>query len=144
MDVGALRVETDPAELERLARGWELTRLWHTTPPASTRFLRGDQTWPLRLWATHLAELREQTVLETHLERLLSPMWGYPPPIAARRVGSALANEIRPAWDEGWDEKVRRSAAAVRRAFAPITEHQRKLGDSATRGRRKPPSEPDP
>ena len=142
MDVGALRVETDSAELERVARGWGLTRLWHTTTACLDALLVGTRTWPLRLWATHLAELREQTVLETHLERLLSPMWGYPPPIAARRVGSALANEIRPAWDEGWDEKVRRSAAAVRRALAPITEHQRKLGDSATRGRRKPPTEP--
>jgi hypothetical protein len=144
VDVGAFRAEADSAEMGRTARAWGIDRLWHTTSAAVDAVLAQRATWPLRLWAAHLAELREQTVLETHLERLLSPMWGYPPPIAARRVGSALANEIRPAWDEGWDEKVRRSAAAVRRAFAPITEHQRKLGDSATRGRRKPPSEPEP
>jgi hypothetical protein len=85
-----------------------------------------------------------QTVVEHHLERLLSPYWGLPPAAAFPASARALGNEFRPAFDEKWPEKTRRSAAALRRAFTPVTRHQSLLGDSATRGRgrNKPPGAP--
>jgi Uncharacterised nucleotidyltransferase len=141
LDAGSFAAEVEAAELSRLVRAWGLTRLWSTTSAALDAFLTGRRTWPLRLWAAHVAELRVQTVLEEHLERLLSPFWGFPVSVAARHAARALGNEFRPAFDENWREKAVRSAAAVRRAFVPVTRHRRLLGDSATRGQRrtKPP-----
>ncbi len=137
VDVGALRAEIDDRELAPLARRWRLARVWGTTGAALDALLARTTTWPLRLWASHLRELREQTVVETHLERLLAPIWGYPPALAARGVGAALVDEVRPAFDEDWGEKLRRTATALRRPFVPVTEHRRQLGDSATRGQRR-------
>jgi Uncharacterised nucleotidyltransferase len=137
LDVGALAVEADRTELERLARAWGVARVWSTTSAALDAFLTGRKTVPLHVWAGHLSDLRVQTVLEHHLERMLSPFWGLPPATATRHAACALGNEFRPAFDETWGEKVRRSAAAVRRAFVPLTMHRSLLGESATRGRRR-------
>jgi hypothetical protein len=141
VDVGAFRCEADEAELEQLARSWRVGRLWHTTTHALDAVLEGTRTWPLRLWASHLPDGRGQSVLEHHLERVLAPFWAYEPRVAGRRAVSALGGALRPAFDESWSEKLKRSTTAVRRPFKPVAEHRRMLGDSATRGRRrnKPP-----
>jgi hypothetical protein len=134
VDVGALAAEVEAAELRQLARAWGLGRLWATTIAAVEAFLAGRRTWPLRLWAGHIAEMRVQTVFEEHLERLLSPFWGYPRVKATRLSLGALGEEFRPAFDEGWREKIRRSGAAMRRASSPVTKHRSMLGESAARG----------
>jgi hypothetical protein len=139
IDVGAFRVEADPLELDLTARAWGVRRMWRTTNAALDAILDRQATWPLRLWAGHLREVRDETVLEAHLERLLAPLWGYPSREAARRVGRALVSEVRPAHDETWVQKVTRVATALRRPLAPLEAHRRKLGASATRGRRLPP-----
>ena len=143
LDVGALGVDADPTQLARLAESWGLAPVWRTTSAALDALLTARRTLPLRLWAAHTSELRVQTVLEDHFERVFSPFWGLPPGDATRRAASALRGELRPAFDEGWHEKMTRSAAALRRALVPVTRHRHLLGDSATRGRRrnKPPSQ---
>jgi hypothetical protein len=144
VDVGALRLEADETELARLARGWALFPLWRTVSRSVDAFLTRRRTWPFRLWASHVIELRGQTVLESHLERLLAPLWGMPPGRAARGIVPSLIAELRPAFDEGWSEKLRRTAVAVRRPFVPVGKHRRLLGDSATRGqRRNAPDDPE-
>ena len=144
VDVGAFRAGADAAELEQLARAWGLMRPWRTMSAGLDALLAGNATWPLRLWARHIQMLRGPTVLEEHLERILAPFWGYPPRVAARRAASAFACALRPAFDEGWHEKIRRSTTAARRPFAPVAAHRRMLGDSATRGRRRnTPEKPD-
>ena len=80
VDVGALRSEADEAMLRALARAWRIPRVWNTMSSSLDAVLCGQRTWPLRLWAGHVPELRPQTVLETHVERLVSPFWAYPPP----------------------------------------------------------------
>jgi hypothetical protein len=144
VDVGAVATEVDPSELARLAREWRVARLWSTVDAALDAFLARRRSLPLRLWARHVPELRMQTVLEQHLERLLSPYWGLPLAAAFPESARALRNEFLPAFDENWPEKTRRSAAALRRAFMPVTRHETLLGDSATRGRgrNKPPGAP--
>jgi hypothetical protein len=136
VDIGALRAEADLRLLHQTARDWGIARLWRTMEEALDALLAGRSTLPLRLWAGHLRELRDQTVLEAHLERLLSPIWGYPRSQAPTLVATALVNEIRPAFDESWGGKAKRTAAALRRPSAPLGEHRRKLGDSARRGER--------
>jgi hypothetical protein len=144
LDVGVFAAEVDSSELSRLARAWGLGRLWSTTSAALAAFVSGRRTWPLRLWAGHVSELRVQTVVEQHLERLLAPFWGFRAETALRLSVRALGNELRPAFDETWSEKGRRTAAAVSRGFEPVTRHRALLGESATRGQRrnKPPEPP--
>jgi hypothetical protein len=137
LDSGVFAVEADPSELHRLARGWNLGRLWTTTEAAFDAFVSGRRTWPLRLWAGHIPELRTQTVLEDHLGRVLAAFWGYPTRIASARAAHALLDEFRPAFDETWSEKRRRSALAVRRGLEPVTRHRLLLGESAARGQRR-------
>ncbi len=141
LDVGALAAEAEPAELARLAHAWHIAPVWQTTTAALDALLAGRRTTPLRLWARHVVQVREQTVLEQHLERLLAPFWGLPPRLATRQSVRALADEFRPA-QESWREKLRRSAKAVRRANVSVASHRRLLGDSADRRRRTPPRRP--
>jgi hypothetical protein len=141
VDVGAFRTEADAAEIRTTARRWGIARLWETTERAIEGLLHGQRPRPFRLWAGHVPELREKTVVEDHLERLCSPIWAYPPRMAARRVGRALLGEVRPAGEEGWGQKLGRSFTALRRPFAPIGEHRRSLGPSTRRGARTPTGE---
>jgi hypothetical protein len=134
VDVGAFRCEADPNELERTARRWGLRRLWRTFGDAIDAVLARRSTVPLALWARHLHRLRDQTVLEVHVERLIAPIWGYPKTRAPRLVASALVNELRPAFDEDWNEKIRRTSTALRRPLAAVGEHREMLGDAARRG----------
>jgi hypothetical protein len=133
VDVGAFRAEADAAEIRTTARRWGIARLWETTDRAIDGLLHEQRPLPFRLWAGHVADLREKTVVEDHLERLCSPVWGYPARPAARRVGRALLAEVRPGLDEGWREKLERAFTAVRRPLAPIDEHRRLLGPAANR-----------
>jgi Uncharacterised nucleotidyltransferase len=137
LDVGALLTDADRGEAAGLAEAWGISRIWRTTVDAIDALVEGTTTWPLRLWAASIRDVRTQTVLEDHVQRLVSPFWAVEPWAATIRAGSALVNEIRPAFDEGWREKASRSAAAFRRAFAPVTRHRELLGGSATRGRRR-------
>ncbi len=139
LDVGAVATEAERAEIDLLARSWSLSRVFETMASALEAALRGRRTVPLRLWAGHIPELRDQIVLEQHLERVVSPFWGLPPLLAMRSSGSALVNEFRPAFDETWREKVWRTGKAVRRWAMSKTAHDRLLGESATRGRKRNP-----
>jgi hypothetical protein len=142
LDAGVFAAEADPCELRTLARAWDLDRLWATTEAAFEALVSGRRTWPLRLWAGHIPELRSQTVLEDHVCRVLSDFWGYPIRIASARAAHAVLDEFRPAFDETWSEKGRRSVLAVRRGLQPAGRHQRLLGDSAARGQRRNKANP--
>ena len=133
----ALAAEVDPWELEDQARRWGGVRMWATTVGSLEAILGGRRTAPLRLWAGHVAEIRDQTVFEQHIERVISPFWGLPFNGAARLSIRALANEFRPAFDETWAEKIHRTTRAISRARLAVSTHDRQLGGSAMRGRRR-------
>ena len=97
------------AEIRATARRWGIARLWETTERAIEGLLHRQRPLPFRLWAGHVPELREKTVVEDHLERLCSPIWAYPPRMAARRVGRALLERGPPRRRRG----VGREARAV-------------------------------
>jgi hypothetical protein len=137
IDVGAFRVVAGECELARLARAWGMTRPWRTMVATLDALVSRSTTWPLRLWARHIWRLRDQTVLEAHLEHVLAPFWGYPPAVASRRSAAALWGTLRPAFDEGWTDKIRRSATAARRPLASVGEHRRLLGGAAYRGQQR-------
>jgi Uncharacterised nucleotidyltransferase len=137
LDISLLLSETDPAEVEELARAWGLGRVWETTQAVvRSVFLDGQTSSAERLWARHLAGAREQTVIEVHVTRWASPFWALP---FRRAVPVAAANvmaDVRPALDEPWRAKARRSLRALRHLRATKSQHDYELGRESRQLRR--------
>jgi hypothetical protein len=129
LDVAALIGGHDRVELDSMARAWGLGRLWKTTLSVADALLLGEYEYPraLRLWAGHLPDAREQTVLESHLRRSLAPFWALPLPAATGALGASIAKTFRPEAGESWKQKLRRTRGAFRNAFAARSEHERSL-----------------
>ena len=118
LDAAALALRSDERELELVARRWRCARLWRVTCQASERVLLGrGNPLSLKLWAPHLAEVRDRTVLEVHRERWFAPLWGLQAGDALAAVAATIAGELRPHPQENWIEK----AVRVRRAVAHAT-----------------------
>jgi Uncharacterised nucleotidyltransferase len=135
LDVAVMADGLDRVELARLARRWDLERVWKTTLRAIDH-LFGDARRPaaMRLWAGHLDDARERTVLETHLEHWLAPFWGLPPRKALAESGGSVLWELRPVEGESWRDKLERTWQAARRSRVARSEHEAQLGELATRG----------
>jgi len=122
VDVAAVSTGQDPRELERTAKAWGLERIWRTTRRAiDALFFGGRQTVPLRVWARHLASVRERTVFEGHLQSWLRAFWGLPAGAAFAETARVLRAEIAPAEGESWRTKLARIPAAVRHAQTPLS-----------------------
>ena len=135
LDVSVMAQGVDRSELEALASGWGIKRIWRTTVQAADTVLNGnvDQTWALRIWARNLRAVRERTVLEAHLENWLSPFWAHPLRKAFRVVGKQVVAELSPAAGETWEGKLQRSGRAIRNAAVRKSEHDRALGPEDSR-----------
>jgi hypothetical protein len=124
IDVAVMLDRTEVDEVEALAREWGCLRLWRTTHAAIRTVLEGDgRSAGVALWARHLAEVRERTVLEWHVKDLLAPMWGLPP---ARAVGAVRAEALATAAPEGaetWRAKLRRARLAIGNAGVARSQH---------------------
>lgn len=126
--VTMLRDDAAPREAEELARVLGVERVWHaTTVACATLFDGGRSSWPLRTWARHLTATRGQTVVESHLQRVLMPFSAYSPAGAARAAGQGIARTIGPHGEESWAQKLRRARRALRHAFVRRSEHERRL-----------------
>jgi Uncharacterised nucleotidyltransferase len=136
VDIAATIQNLDPFELSELSRAWKVERLWATTVAAiAALFYGGLSPLALRLWARNLLKARERTVLENHLERILSNFWVLSPPEALAELCSILAHEVRPAPGEAWAEKLARSGQALRNALRRRSEHEEALGRRLPRER---------
>ncbi len=129
IDAAAMAEGVDRGELERLARRWGLRKVWRSTSAACDALLgeHDHEPWPLRVWARHLRDARQQTILEAHLARLLSPFAGLPGRPALRMASAAFLNELRRTPGEPWSTKLRRTSRALRNASVPQAEHDREL-----------------
>lgn len=137
LDISLLLPETNPAEVEELARAWALDRVWATTQAVvRSVFLDGRTSSAERLWARHLAGAREQTVIEVHVTRWASPFWALPLRRAVRVAAGNVISDVRPALDEPWRSKVRRSLRAVRNLGAAKSQHEDELGREGRQLRR--------
>jgi hypothetical protein len=115
IDVAVVLARADEAEIERLARRWGCTRMWHTTRRAVRALLHGEgRSAGLTLWARHLRRVRERTVFEWHVKDLLAPAWGQP----GARVPSALVSEAL-------RMDLKRSWKALRNARRPRSDYNR-------------------
>jgi hypothetical protein len=138
LDLAAVTAQIDAAAAAAVADAWSLARVWRTSlRAADCIFGDGPRPAPLRTWARHLVETRERTVFEAHLQLLLSHFWELPPSAAWRAVGSRLADEVSPAANEDWDEKLLRTKIALRNARRSRSDHDRALGPRAQRSARR-------
>jgi hypothetical protein len=125
----------DLAEVESLAREWGIERVWRSTWRATDR-LFGDGRRPLsmRIWARQLEDVRERTVLESHLQRWLAGLWAVPRRQAFSNFRRAVAIDLRREGDEPWSAKLGRTRRALRNAFVRKSHHDRALGASSEGG----------
>jgi hypothetical protein len=128
VDVAAVATGADDGDTLDVARALGAARVWRTTRRATEALLGdGDAPAAFRIWARNLPRVRERTVAESHLERLLSGFWALPPRAALARLGAALAGEVRPQRDEQWRTKARRARIAAANASVRRSEHERQL-----------------
>jgi Uncharacterised nucleotidyltransferase len=126
VDVAAVASGADPAETEALAGAWGVGRVWRTTTRAVESLLQGSRLPPpAGLWARGLVEVRERTVLESHLERWLGRFSEQSFPRALAEVPGALLADLRRHAGDSWSRKARRSAIAVQHALRPRSHHDR-------------------
>lgn len=116
------------AEAEAFAARFDLDRVWEATTSASAALFGGGVAgWQLRTWARHLEAARGQTVLESHLERLLVPFSTLPGTRAPGTAARAVARTVLRRHDESWRRKLARAARALRNAFLRRSEHEERL-----------------
>ena len=122
IDVAAMSIGIDEGELERGARAWGLARVWRSTRSAIEALLfDGPSTAALLIWARHLRSVRERSVFEGHLQRVLAPFWGLPPGPAMHEGLDGLRIAIVPGEQEGWGDKLGRIPRAIRDARVPLS-----------------------
>jgi hypothetical protein len=129
IDVAVTLRRADEAAVAALARRWDCARLWRTTRAAIADVIEGTSgSAAVAMWARHLRDVRERTVLESHLRSAAAPMWGLP----RRRIPAALVAEVRatvaPNEAEPWGSKLRRGRLAVHNAGTARSDHLLALG----------------
>jgi hypothetical protein len=138
VDIAAMTEGVDRRDLARLADRFGIGRIWNTSIAAADEVLgAGDKTVAGSTWGRHLAAARERTVVESHLERWLSPFWAHAAPRALLEVAPRLLDEIRPGQGEDWGDKGARIVRASRNALMRRSEHDLQLGPAAHRRRRR-------
>ena len=126
IDVAAVGQSQDFAEMTALARSWGVAKVWATTIATVDALFANRRTpWALRVWAQNLPRVRERTVLEGHLQRWMSDFWAMPPLAAAAGLPRTFLSEIQPEGDEGWCQKLTRTALAIGNAPRRRSHHDR-------------------
>ena len=124
VDVTLMAWDTERTELLSLARRWGLERLLLATLGSADAVLFGGRRpRSIRVWARNVPDVRERTVLETHIGRWLAGFSA----LGARRGALVLAREIakdlRPLGGETWSTKARRTRMAVGNARVKRSVH---------------------
>ena len=122
LDVAVLAADQSPADLDRVATEWGLGRVWRTTQRAIDGLFFGDRrSAALRIWARHLAAVRQRTVFESHLQAAVHPFWERPAGPALAESLAVIRSDLVPVRGEGWGIKLRRVPQAIRDARVPHT-----------------------
>lgn len=138
LDVAAVAESSERAEIATRAEAWGLGRVWRTTIGCvDSLFYGGRTTAAQRIWARHLADVRERTVLESHVQKWISGFWAMPWYKGLPLMASAVGAEFTPAEEETWRDKGGRVRRALRNAAVPRTLHDQQLGPGAHRRRRR-------
>jgi Uncharacterised nucleotidyltransferase len=130
VDLAAVTASLDRRSLDRTARELGMQRVWRTSiGSVDALFDGGSSPLALRIWARHLVQAREPTVLESHLGRWLPPWWALTARNALGANAITISRELFPRGDESWETKLRRTARAFRNLSRPLSDHHRTLGE---------------
>jgi hypothetical protein len=136
LDIAAMRRRADEHALNAIARLWRCRRLWRATRAATDAVLEsGRQPSSLKVWARHLPEARDRTVLAAHLQRLLAPAWALPGLQAVTGSAAAAVQELRPGRGERWIDQAWRMRQAAANARLPESSHLAQAPPPGTRRR---------
>jgi hypothetical protein len=128
----AMAEGTPKADLARVAEKWGIGRLWQSTISTADAVTAGARpTLAQRLWARNLIGVRERTVFESHLEGWISCFWTLRPSEALPLALGNIIWDLRPAAEEPWRAKLRRTRRALSHAAARKSEHDEQLGVEA-------------
>jgi hypothetical protein len=132
VDVAFVTADCDRSELDAVARSWGMSRMWNASVAASDA-LFGDAQLPasLRLWGRSLVEVRDRTVLETHVRRVAAPFWALPWPLAAAESMRAVMESVIPAPTDSWPNKLGRTRESLRSRHVSSERHTDRLGAGA-------------
>jgi hypothetical protein len=133
VDIAAVAQGLDHGALRAVAAAWNVDRMWNTTSNTIDSLL-GDRHRPLsgQIWARHLWNVRERTVIERHLEQWLAPFSALPPLPALRSSARRVADEASLPPGETRRQMAGRSARAITHAFKRQSDHDR-IMESTTR-----------
>jgi Uncharacterised nucleotidyltransferase len=124
VDVRAVSATLPPEDVARAARAWGLERIWTASVETTGAVLaQTGLRFPIRLWAGHLASVRERTILEGHLRGWLQGFSKLPPRLALLETRDAIRKELLPSRGEGWRDKLTRTADAVLHPRRPHSSH---------------------
>jgi hypothetical protein len=127
VDVAVVLDGADRAQANELARRWGLERVWRITLDAVDSLLCGQRGGlSSRVWARHLAGIRERSVFETHLALWAATACGLPG-ARARAIRAAtvgFTNAAHPKEEERWGDALRRTSLAFTNALAPQSKHK--------------------
>jgi hypothetical protein len=122
VDVAALTDGLPREEVDALAAEWGVEGLWSMVARAVDVILLGrDDALPR--WARNVTAVRERTVLENHVARIVSPFSIFPAGRACTMAARALAEELRPADGETRRAKSGRALRALPNALAAVSDH---------------------
>jgi hypothetical protein len=124
LDVQLVASDAGCVDWQALAHQWGASRLWNTTVRAlHATYGFGRRPAAVRLWARHLASVRERTVLETHLTKWLSPLSSFSGFESVRWAATAIAADLVPLPGESWGDKLERTRAALADASLSASRH---------------------
>lgn len=125
----------DRDELLALARRWGLEGLVRTTLTSADAVLFGsNRPRALKVWARNLPDVRERTVFETHVGRWLAGFSALGARKGAAVMADEVAKDLRPAGDETWSTKLRRTRMAISNARVKRSVHDEQLEHSQRQG----------
>jgi Uncharacterised nucleotidyltransferase len=125
LDVSLVAADAGQVDWRALTEHWGASPLWRSTVRAlHSTFGSARRPATLRLWARHLASVRERTVLETHLTSWMSPLWSFSGFEALRKCATALAADLGPLPGESWPDKLVRTRHAFADASLTASHHE--------------------
>lgn len=117
----------DRSAARAVAAAWSCEGVWAATDDAAAALLEhGRRPAPVRLWARHLSDARERSVIETHLTRWMSPWWSVSRG-RSRATVRAVTRDLLPRAGEGWRTKLARAQRAAVRLRMPKTAYDETL-----------------
>jgi hypothetical protein len=137
LDVAAVAAAADMRSIAPLARRWGMERVWRTTIAAADAMFRGGEVpTALRVCAANFLGMRDRTVQETHVRRLVATFWALPPLKAFAQFAHGVALTALPSPSDTWSSKLARGRLALRHRSQPSSEHAELLGIDAQRAPR--------